>query len=258
MVMQIATIVPTKYLYMVEADDYHLCLAQLIETDPSYTSFYKAKADTGSFVILDNGAAEGHLPETSYLYEKALKINANEVQVPDVFFQKDETLKLAFKGVNFLKKKKWPGTIMVVPQGRYLHEWVDCAKEMCGWDSDICIGVPKNLVHTIGHRGRLEALQELFLQMTYLKPIHLLGCWTDPREVGEIYKWFQEQTIGNCLRGVDSRLAYLYAYEGWELDPDMHDKPPRKDIDFSDSSTNEELLEHNIKLWREYCYGERV
>lgn len=256
--MQVATIVPTKYLYMVLPDDYHLCLAQLIGEDQGYTAFYKAKAKTGDFVILDNGAAEGYLPEVSELYEKAMLIGAQEIQLPDVFFDSTGTLALTFKGLNYLKRKKWHGSIMVVPQGRYLHEWVDCAKEMCSWDTKLCIGVPKNLVHTIGANGRLRVLQELFIQLRDPCPIHLLGCWTDPREVGEIYDWFKFMSLEPLLRGVDSRLAYLYAYEGWELDPDVNAKPPRKEIDFSDSSTNEELLEHNIRLWQEYCRGERV
>lgn len=250
--MKVATILPTAYLSMVQDDDYHLCLAQLIDTDEQYTTFYTRAAQDGKFVILDNGAAEGIVAPIEELYEKSLQINASELVLPDVFFNSNGTIAAVHGAMDYLTKVGYKGRVMAVPQGRSLREWLVCALEIMHMGVHT-IGVPKNLVHTEGPEGRYKAIGGLLhlrrLVNNIMIEVHLLGCWTDPREVGMIYNFCD-------VRGVDSRLPYLYAAEGWLLDPDKYDKPPKKNIDFGENVVDRDLLWQNIKRWRGYCLNE--
>lgn len=250
--MKVSTILPTDYLDLVKNDDYHLCLAQSIGVDTRYTEFYCEQIQRGHFVILDNGAAEGSVASIEELYEKAVDMEASELVLPDVFFESGATAAAAEYALNYLTKNRYLGGVMAVPQGRSLLQWVQCAVEITKMGVN-SLGIPKNLVHSLGPRGRYMAILSLTSTLKVLKltrpQLHLLGCWTDPREVGIIHG----ANLG--VRGVDSRLPYLYAAEGWLLDPDEHPKPPKKEMDFSDSSVDSDLLWRNIKRWKGYCYG---
>jgi hypothetical protein len=246
--MEVATIVPTAFLPLVQDDNYHLCLAQLIDEDEAYTSFYTHAAEDGKFIILDNGAAEGFMPPIKELYEKALMINASELILPDKFFDTRGTLAASQTAMNFLKRKGYEGSVMAVPQGKSLQDWVDCALEMSSWGVE-CIGAPKNLVHVGGPYGRLKALESFRERSNIEVDVHLLGCWQDPREIHLIYRRIKG------IRGVDSRMSYLYTSENLQLDPRLYEKPSKKDIDFSDTAVDKELLRENIERWRGYCYG---
>lgn len=248
--MKIATIVPTAYLDLVQNDDCHLCLAQLIGKDKEYTTFYERAANAGKFVILDNGAAEGYMPKIEALCEKALALKASELVLPDKFFDTKKTLEATHDAIDFLVGESYGGRLMAVPQGRTLKEWFKCAVEMLRWPVDT-IGIPKNLVSIDGPFARVKAVSGLrdFADVSRQFDIHLLGCWEDPREVGLVFKNTED------VRSVDSRMAYLYASQRLLLNPKLYAKPQKKDIDFSDNSTSKELLSTNIERWRGYCYG---
>lgn len=242
--MKVATIVPTAYLHLVQNDNYHLCLAQAIGADGRYTDFYRTAAASGDHVILDNGAAEGYMPSIEELYEKALLINASEMVLPDKFFAMRDTLRATDNAINYLEKAGYKKPRMAVPQGRSLVEWYDCALEMSEWVD--CLGIPKNLVFLDGPYGRLKAITALRLAGVEVD-MHLLGCWEDPREVGMLFEH------AGRIRGVDSRIPYLYASEGRSLLPGS--KPAKRTIDFDDTSVSVTLLQDNISRWKEYCHG---
>jgi len=248
--MRVATILPSAYLHLTETDDYHLCLAQAIGVDERYTAFYKRIAAEDKFVILDNGAAEGELPTIEELYDKAIMLGASEIILPDVMFDTKATLEEGYKAIDYLSKKKHYFEVMAVPQGKTLEDWMSCALEMLKWPIT-SVGIPKNLVRTGGYFGRLRALKT-FLKLKSARGvgIHLLGCWEDPREVAII------NSIIEGIRGVDSRMPYLYAAEGKVLDPDTHEKPKSMDFDSTDATVSHSLLESNIARWRRYCSGD--
>lgn len=249
--MKIATIVPTKYLYLVQNDSYHLCLAQMIGEDEKYTDFYASQIKQGRFVILDNGQAEGFSPEIVELYEKAKLIGATEIQLPDRFFEAEDTVRASYKAMEYLWGR-WNGEIMAVPQGRDLKEWTECARALLELPIT-SLGIPKNLVHTLGPYGRIKAILKLQqLSDPVNVGLHLLGCWEDPREIGYIHRLTEVGGL-TSIRGVDSGIASIYAAEGRLLDPKKYPKPSKK-VRFEYTDMNESLLEHNIKRWRAYCY----
>lgn len=257
--MQIATIVPTAYLDLVEKRSYHLCLVQQLQKDPVYKEFYKRQAAAGKFVIVDNGAAERNVSTMEEVYEQAMDIGANEVQLPDKFFDGALTLHESYEAMQYLQSVNYSGKIQVVPQGRNLQEWTQCMRAFLSWNMDMCIGIPKNLVHTEGPTGREKAIKEVLDAIAktrwFGKPpsiqVHLLGCWTDPREVGRIFRIFHSTHI---LRGVDSGICTIYAQEGLLLNPDKFPKPG-KIVDFARTDLDLELLKENMFRWEVYGYG---
>jgi len=254
--MDIATIVPIPHLDLVEDDHYHLVITKLMLTKLPYYDFYEKRAHEGKFIIVDNGAAEGEsatIEDVCTVAEALVKHSDSrkcvEIQLPDYFFDKDKTLEKSLEGLEVVKDRGWEGSIQGVPQGRNFREWVECAEEMLKWKEITCIGIPKNLVHTGGALGRLRAIRWMMDSGAVDKvAIHLLGCWTDPREVGMIYN-----TVGKYVRGVDSGIATIYAQVELELDPIWFPKP-KKTVNFT-KAVNHNLLKWNIIRWRDLCYG---
>ncbi len=252
--MKVATIVPTAYLDLVMDDVYHLCLLHRIRVDTIYRNFYKQMADEGKFVILDCGAAEGERSTISDIYEWALAIGASEIQLPDVYQDKETTLKSSYEGLEYLRKQGYKGKIMAVPQGVTLLRWTECLEEMFTWGDEITtIGVPKNLCHA-GPYQRGWAIQHLLMDYALIRPndfdIHLLGCWDNPTEIGTLAMKYPE------IRGVDSGIATIYTQHDLVLDS-SRDTKPQEGVDFDNKTMSRGLLELNIERWREYVHGVR-
>lgn len=247
--MKVATIVPTSYLYLTATDDYFLCLTHIAKKDPGYRDFFRVVSRRGGYIIVDNGAAEGEHSSIQEVYDMACEINADEIVLPDVFFEGQETIRKSEEAINWLAKQKEHFNLMAVPQGRNIVEWRHSAKSLLGLMVQT-IGVPKNLVHTGGDYGRIAGVGVLIDTMAttgWFADIHLLGCWKDPMELA-----YLDQLWSDDIRGADSGIAYMYAKEGWKLDAKKHPKPTRP-IDFNDTEVDEKLLRRNITLWREYC-----
>lgn len=239
--MEVATIVPTHYLYLTSDDTYFMALAHLVGVDKQYTEFFKKQAKLGKYVILDNGVIEGSQCTIESIVDKAQTIGASEIILPDVFKDMKETLKLSYEALNYCMQQDVPFKLMAVPQGNTVEEWMKCADEMIEWSID-CIGIPKVLALIGGFYGRLKAVGHIYPRVTG-KDIHLLGCWFTPLEVNTVARQFK-------IRGVDSVIAYAYAKEGRTL---LDGERPQFKIDFSDIRTDSTLLWYNIGLWRECC-----
>lgn len=250
--MKVATIVPTPHLDLVQTDDYHLCVVPELRKEGEYLEFYKQQAQQGKFVIVDNGAADGGTASIQEVYEYAVEIGASELQLPDVFFDKHNTLCKMYESLNYLAGRDIKCGIQVVPQGKSFEEWIDCAQEMLRHPGITCIGVPKNLIKIAGALGRLRAIRWL-VEHTNIDGVnlHLLGCWDDPREIGVIYRMAKGRIP---LRGVDSGIAAIYAQAQRPLDPTRYLKP-NQPVDF-EREVCEELLQYNIKQWKEACRHE--
>lgn len=252
--MQVASIVPTAYLHLIAGKPYHLCLAQVALRDPVYRDFYKKEAEAGSYVILDNGAAEGELVGIQEMEDLAVYLGASEIVLPDFLGNYERTLREARAALNYVKERGvFRGKIMAVPQGETLKEWILCASIMLTWHIDT-IGIPKYLTPAFGAYARQQAFFWLLPSLVTLnKRVHFLGCGGDPREIGVIC-----QAAESVVRGVDSSLAYLYARDGYGLDVALMNNIPRsqKPVDFSDTATSETQIEINIAQWEAICNGE--
>lgn len=262
--MQVATIVPQNYLHLLRNDSYLMCLGNLIDAPgmEQYTEFYKNRSKAGKYVIMDNGLIEGNPRPITELYFKALSIGADEMIMSDVFCDKEATLKAIEKSFAeitynsaFYKKQKFLNPedprFMLVPQGRDVEEWIDCAHELlCEYGRRKCvIGVPKVLVHLSGRDARAAAITGLLDRCPMARHItfHLLGCWTTPLEITILDKLARQQPTIN-IRGVDSAMPFVYARAGKRITDS--DRPDSKPINFEYSKVNPLLLRYNIYQWR--------
>lgn len=252
--MQVASIVPMPYLHLVKDKSYHLCLAHLALRFSGYRDFYKGLAESGKFVILDNGAAEGETVEIERLVELAVYMKASELVLPDFLGDYDRTLDEAYRALHYVRSKEnYKGRIMVVPQAPSFEKWLSAACEMLEWPVDT-IGIPKFLTYAFGPYARLLALNQLKNRVGLdFREIHLLGCAYDPREVGAISVLSPVE-----VRGVDSSLPYLYTREGHNLLYALREGIPRSqtEVNFYESDTDASLLAANIQIWERMCQGE--
>jgi hypothetical protein len=254
--MKVATILPQNYLGKIKYDNYHMCLAHLIDTVgyEEYTNFYMSEIREESilrkepaYLIMDNGLIEGNPRPFHEILNKAIYIGADEFILPDVYMDGPATSKAVMDAMRYLSHMDSPKT-MAVPQGKNMEEWLACAKFLCDAPVD-CIGIPKHLVSTCGRDGRLEAIYQL-AQTGNLegKEIHLLGCWKSPLEVLMIAKAEQCNQIP-AIRGVDSAIAYVYARAGLRFSDD--DRPDSNAIDFNHGTCDETMLTMNILAWQD-------
>jgi len=252
--VQIATIVPTPYLEYVKDDNYHLCLIQELRKKGYYYEFYSRAAKEGKFVIVDNGAAEGATSDIEEVLLYTMTMGATELQLPDFFFDGIETMKAVEKALKYLEEYNYSGKVMAIPQGKDIEDWNICLVEMLKHPQITTIGLPKNMVFLGGALARVQAVRAL---IDYKEnsgreiDIHLLGCWTTPKEVGVINEHY-----GSYVRGVDSGIAAIYAQGGLVLE-DGVEKPGgnKKYLDFDGTSLDEKLLQENIQRWRDYING---
>lgn len=249
--MRVATIVPISQLDLIEEQDYHLCLAHLAPKSKSYREFYTRQSQKpGSYVILDNGAAEGASQPIEFLVEAALQIGAHELVLPDVLFDAAATLRSSYTALSYISSQNMDTlNTMVVPQGRTLQEWYRCAEVMMGWPVT-CIGISKFLSTKEGYVARLRArgfLEKEWLQEKPHRPrkqVHLLGCNS---HVGETLMVASKYSV----RGTDSAIAYIFTKAGVSLG--LHTSRPKEEIDFfeAEGAVDDTLLRANIRLWTE-------
>ena len=244
--MKVISIVPWRYMHHLRHQEYHLVLAHLLDNE-NYRAQYQTMKDR--YIILDNGAAEGECEDIETLYEKSQIIDADEIVLPDEFFDMDKTLKSTIHAHRFLRNKGFDGNTMVVPQGETLDEWIHCAMMFVSQNVGNIIGVPKNLAYLDKPDGRYKAIEKL-LKYGEMPPLHLLGCWYDPNEVYKIYKSF-----GEFIRTVDSRMPYLYTMQNKILNPEYYKKPQTREMDIDAVVPDENKLKINIERWEGYCYG---
>jgi hypothetical protein len=251
--MKVATILPQNFLGMVETDNYHMCLAHLIDAPGMevYTDFFKRHAAIpNNYVIMDNGLIEGNPRPIEELVEKAQKLGAQELILPDVFRDSHATLKAIDQAFDYISRNNVCINLMAVPQGRTLNAWISCANLIMDYPVK-CLGIPKVLTDIAGRDGRANAILKLHEICPEFKhfELHLLGCWTTAIEVLTLAKLAQQGVI-HPIRGVDSALSFVYARAGLRLSDD--DRPDSNSINFQEASVpSKALLALNIRAWQD-------
>ncbi len=169
-----------------------ILLHKLIDNEV-YRNHYLNSGDTDKYFILDNSAFE--LKEgisDSLLMEWAVKVVANEIIIPDVYGDKEKTLKLM--NDFFEKHPSAPDiyTIQAVPQGKNEKELIECFEIMERDDRISVIGVNK-----LWNRKKLKDSIE-----GCTKKIHLLG-------LNNIDEWNYDYGELDIRSGDSRRLSQL-------------------------------------------------
>lgn len=258
--------VPSLDKYVDEKADHHLLLAHLLD-DPRYVEFYRARSESGDYVILDNGAKElGAGLGMKLLLEGAQKVKAKEVVLTDVRYRAAETVRAAQTGLAWLMSLKGREAyeaagfpkLMLVPQGKTPMQWFDCLAALLTFSND-CMAIidemPEPCVAYAYHydhmfRGGLPKL------IAFGRPsfdIHLLG-WT--RRLGvlaHIAEQFPE------IRSVDSGRPFSYAKAGIACTHEA-ENPGRDENFFTEPipDDRDKLVRANIATFRQYAQDVRA
>lgn len=259
--MKVATIVPQQFLDMTRADDYHMCLAHLIDQPgyEPYTHFFKQIGRLPyNHLIMDNGLIEGRPQPIEVLVDRALLVDADELVLPDVFRDRAKTYAAVVDALNnpVINKLRGKAGFMAVAQGATLEEWVESAKDLMKLPIR-SLGVPKVLCSLpggttpTGWLNRLDVLKaiEPYRQNNNIA-IHLLGCWDTPLEAKMISKAEAEGVI-SPIRGIDSALPYVFTRAGMKMSEG--ERPDSSPIDFAMGGVDRKLLKYNIGMWRYEC-----
>lgn len=226
---KVAHIVPVSCLTKTQNDQYHMCLAHLVE-NAEYANHYAKLASEGKFVLMDNGAAEGSQLDFDSLFDMYAKINPTEIVLPDTLYEPGSTIQKSREFLLAMAERKVHYRTMAVPQGKTLEEWAACARIFVKDTRINSIGISKFLNIVTGDRFvRFKAcgiLQQLFDEYNrHDIEVHLLGCDEGPvivRMCAQAYPF---------VRGCDSAFVYLMAQANkWMSKAD--DKRPEGTIDF--------------------------
>lgn len=251
--MQVASIVPLPYLELIKGKPYHMCLAHLARRNPEYAEFYRKERENGSFVLMDNGAAEKDGQPVRVLIDLIETVRPTEVVLPDCIYEKDTTLSMSHKALHKMKQEGVDCQFMAVPQGNTIREWVECMKEMIEWPIH-SIGISKFMTYKLGPCVRTLLAAHVVGECNNRGKdinIHLLGCAYDPREIATV------DYLVKGVRGTDSSIPYVYANQGVNMLEAVRDSIPRsqKEIDFYNNTTPPGLISANIQVWEALCNG---
>ena len=261
---KVATIVPLKHLNTIIDDEYFMCLSHAAENS-EYLHFFEDRSKEGKYVILDNSAIEMGGPESFETYlEKALLMEASEIMLPDIFPDPVATLLEARRCMALLKRVKYSGNVMVIPQGATVLEWLSNARDLCEirvlrypmnpiggdaaehWEATT-IGISYRHADLFGG-NRIDILWLLDSILPGFQKIHFLGVKMDPRfEARLAIKQYG-------VRGVDSSFPCVYTRHGIKITPEfLSGSRPTREIDFLEDGYDPKLLQKNMDMWWDAC-----
>lgn len=171
--MQLINIMPVANLEDTKYQPMQMFLTHLVLSNETYRQF--AKEYTG-FKILDNSIIElGEAASIEKVLEAAEMIEADEIILPDVFQNCDETLKAVSMSLKYLRENNLIGKygLMAVAQGRTPEDWERCFSVLDEMSEIHTIGIPKILAKI--RPGGRPSFEHYWVNSK--KDIHLLGLY---------------------------------------------------------------------------------
>jgi|SRR3954466_8512764 hypothetical protein len=264
--MQIALIPPIPDLRRMPRTGIHLLLSHLLK-DERYTAFYKKRRTEGDYLILDNSAHEKGIGEVDgNLFDKALSVQAQEVVLPDVLFDKRGTIQRTQRTLKWLTKEGWETYVragrprlMVVPQSGDRAEWSACLRillqtfEMYSDKAPEAfaapvVGISKD--YDTWRNGLPKLIEDYVepLRADYEFDVHCLGWPNNLWAVATISREFP------WVRSTDSAKPFVYAKNLIQLEPGGRvPRYPRRDTNYFTESLNDQ--EWDIALRNCLVYG---
>lgn len=227
----------------------HMCLAHVAQQSSDYRVYYRKLAED-SYVIMDNGAAEGQLMDIEELLKMVYQVKPTEVVVRDSLNNMEKTLhqfdvfpfeEMISLGVH---------SFMLVPQGQTIEEYLECTKELLEranhMELNFTLGISRFMNKVgVSRPEYMEKVREVILG--YVRPyeeIHILGCNSlyEIREIQEAHKAYLGGVIK--LRSFDTGLAEISAQKGQTITANGRSEH----LDFFSEETNSVLLMENLKI----------
>jgi hypothetical protein len=249
--MKLALIPPISRIDDIFRSDYQLVLPNIDSID--YYEHYRTARRRGDYIILDNGAAEGAMISNRLLEDLATDLMVNEVVLPDVIADADNT-KLAVE--NFAPFADHVFNYMAVVQGTTWDECIDLVEYYNTVDWITTIGIPRHLIETIESPEIRAALAQHFYDAYGPRfMIHLLG--TAPSVINELHKHHTAFEYAH-VRGVDTSAPFNYAWGGFMVARDNVVPRPEGYFQMPLSEIRNGLLEENIKTMQEWVNGSQA
>lgn len=223
--MKICNIVPLKYNFLMYKQDYIMLLCHLSKENIKYAMEARFSKN---YKIMDNSIIElGEAFNLDDLIKEAEKCKVNEIILPDVFQNGEETIELVKKSISYLKHKNLIGRfkLQAVCHGKTIEEFKKSFEELNNIKEIDVIGIPKVLTKTFGNRC---SLYPIFKNTD--KEIHLLGCWESFNELNIL----PEEAFYK-IRSMDTCLISLLSNEGSNI---FNIKRPEKTINFYKTEVN--------------------
>lgn len=222
--MDFAVITSPFALESVRRSKMHLALAHLALRSQEYRDFYHKERINGSYVILDNGAAEAEMPRLTDLVHVVNYIMPQEVVLPDVLYDGKATIVASIVGSEMFERFA-TYKYMVVPQGHDWAEWDDCLDALLMNINVHAIGLAKHLETLPG--GRSRAVRYIRRKYAPTYAIHLLGTWAHPfAEITEAMNADMD------IRSVDTSAPFAAAQHGeFVYDTNKYDPDFTKGVD---------------------------
>ena len=255
--IDVINIMPKDYLYKFYltndiSTSMHMAMAHLILEDNDYSKWSKKQRELGKYIILDNSSPYfgGALGNDSLL-ECINKINPNEVVLPDIVGNFEETIKRSLEFINQINIEDLK--IMAVPQGDSLEEYTECYNLFSSDKRIDVIGLSYTVdnlfsdkIIPLNYINSREYLISLLYKNNIINPNkehHLLGF----NNSGHIE--LEKLNMFSFIRSCDSSTAYATAKQNIEINNNVHYKKPKISIDFDDNfeKGNYELVVKNTK-----------
>jgi hypothetical protein len=246
--MKLALIPPVSLLDYTLVTDYQLMLPQLIGDErgsQSYNKTYQEHChDTNTYVILDNGAAEGvNVAPEAFMYI-ARHWGVDEVVIPDAM---GDGIKNVARAIEFMSRRipqdRERFKFMFVLQGKNWSEFDMNIHWAVNVDWIDTIGIPRHAITTLKNKYARDTLTEKVADMTD-KQVHWLGANPEyPTELSEIPPRLKKR-----IRSTDTSMPFNYAFYEQHLGAELEQPIKRPDNYFGlpRSQFNMGAVEYNV------------
>lgn len=180
----------------------------------SYIRTYQRAADSGDYVILDNGMAEGVKVQPDTIFAVAETLRVSEIVLPDELRHATETVSGVEVFLARYKSRLEPYKLMAVAQGITVQEFRGCIHHFADREQITAIGIPRLMMSTLGSSSARIDFSN-WIEDKYPKrfKLHLLGADAVHRK--EV-RWAAK--YASHIRSTDSSMPFNYALAGRLLD----------------------------------------
>lgn len=214
--MKLALIPPNAHAFAMRNTDYQLLLPDALE-NPQQRNAARWLRRRGDYLILDNGMVEEGLRDYNELTDTAHEFMVNEIVLPDVYQDAEETKKAVNNVLDTIDYDRF--NYMGVLQGKTFQEVFDMVHF---YRTELpfvrCYGIPRHLITTL-EEPDARVRVAMFIRKTeelddYPIDIHLLGMNpTYTKEISDFGRMFRHFNV----RGVDTSLPFNAAINGQML-----------------------------------------
>jgi hypothetical protein len=246
--MRLALIPPYENANIIQHTDYQLLLPQCLK-NRRYRAAYRKARRNGSYMILDNGAAEGIDTTPEALIGLARDMMVNEIVVPDTIGDMKATLMQAhdfYQGGRVTTDFNYMGVV----QGSSWHECLSCIRGFRALPYITTLGIPRHLLD-IKEDMRVHLVDHIRVACGDQFQLHLLGM--NRKYTNELISYGRTYRRWG-VRGIDTSAPFIYAMAGMSLA--QHEKILERPKDYFDGTiTSKDLTYTNLVIMKDWVYS---